>query len=259
MSGSRFDTLTMPWLRASLRGQKVYARATASGELAAVRDRVEIRYNANDGRRYDASTRNLTVVDAALLPDDACGEAERTEPAKPAATRVAGAKAAGGRSGSSGASARRKAEAAAAAPTGPAAGELCVYTDGACTGNPGPAGLGVVVLGDSGRKELSEYLGAGTNNIAELTAIERALDMTEGRSEPVRIHTDSQYAIGVLTKGWKAKANRELIEGIREKLKDRSRVSIQYVPGHSGVPLNERADELAREAIKTRQTRTESL
>jgi len=249
----------MPWVRASLRGQKVYARAHASGELAAAGDKVEIRYNANDGRRYDALARNLTVVDPTILPDDTCGEAERPEPTNPAPAKAAPAKAAKGKPGSSGASARRKADAAAAAPTGPAPGELCVYTDGACTGNPGPAGLGVVVLEEKGRQELSEYLGPGTNNIAELTAIERALDMTHGRAEPVRIHTDSQYAIGVLTKGWKAKANRELIEGIRDKLKVRHKIALVYVPGHSGVPLNERADELARLAIKTRQTRTEAV
>jgi ribonuclease HI len=137
-----------------------------------------------------------------------------------------------------------------------AGGAAIVYTDGACTGNPGPAGLGVVVLREKGRVERSEYLGNGTNNIAELTAIQRALEMTEG---PVVIHTDSQYAIGVLTKGWKAKANTALIEGIRGLLGRRSGVRFVYVRGHAGVPLNERADELARMAISTGQTRTEQV
>lgn len=238
----------MPWIKATLRGQVVIARASADGSFATFGGKVEIRYKPKDGRRYDALAKNLTVADPTLLPDDFCAEAD-----KPPAKKEGGAGAArgGSKSGS-----RSK---AGAAPPAHVEGSLTVYTDGACTGNPGPAGLGVVVVEGARRRELSEYLGDGTNNIAELTAIERALDLTEGRAEPVRIHTDSQYAIGVLSKGWKAKANRELIAGILEKLEGRSGISLVYVPGHAGVPLNERADELARLAIKTRQTRNEEV
>jgi ribonuclease HI len=67
------------------------------------------------------------------------------------------------------------------------------------------------------------------------------------------VHTDSQYAIGVLQKGWKAKANQELVARVRAVLATRD-VRLVYVPGHSGVPLNERADELARESILARRT-----
>jgi ribonuclease HI len=103
-----------------------------------------------------------------------------------------------------------------------------------------------------GTLELSEYLGHATNNIAELTAILRGID--EGGSEAARlvVHTDSQYAIGVLSKGWRAKANTELVEKIRARIRSRGNVAFVYVPGHSGVPLNERCDELARLAIQTR-------
>jgi ribonuclease HI len=69
------------------------------------------------------------------------------------------------------------------------------------------------------------------------------------------VHTDSQYAIGVLTKGWKAKANQALIAGVKVALAKRSAWRLVYVPGHAGVPLNERADELAREAVRTRSSR----
>jgi ribonuclease HI len=69
------------------------------------------------------------------------------------------------------------------------------------------------------------------------------------------VHTDSQYAIGVLTKGWKAKANQELIASVKVALARRTGWAIVYVPGHAGVPLNERADELAREAVQTRSSR----
>src|SRR5215813_3004784 len=91
------------------------------------------------------------------------------------------------------------------------------YTDGACWGNPGPMGIGIVLKSGSHRKEISEYLGPrGTNNIAELTAIERALATIKDRTRPVIVYTDSRYAIGVLSMNWKAKANTELIERIRE-------------------------------------------
>jgi ribonuclease HI len=65
------------------------------------------------------------------------------------------------------------------------------------------------------------------------------------------VHTDSQYAIGLLTKGWKAKANQELVAKLRELLKGRQ-VEIVYVPGHAGVLLNERADVLAVQAVQQR-------
>jgi len=128
-----------------------------------------------------------------------------------------------------------------------------IFTDGACSGNPGPAGLlGVVVIDGDKRIEISEYLGVGTNNIAELTAILRALEAVDAKS-PMTIHTDSKYSIGVLQEGWKAKANTELVAEVKAKLKAR-RTGLKYVPGHSGVALNERADELAREAVRSGRT-----
>jgi ribonuclease HI len=96
----------------------------------------------------------------------------------------------------------------------------------------------------------------GTNNIAELTAILRALEEVAELERPVVIHTDSQYSIGVLQKGWKAKANTDLVASVKKKLAARtSRARLTYVPGHAGVPLNERADALAREAVSTRTSR----
>ena len=232
----------MPWVRAKLRDQLVYAKADAAGALAAKGGRVEVRYKPNDGRAYQAAARNLAIVDATPLPDETCAEIGAAPPAAPRARATKASKAA-------------EAPPLEAPPANGA--ETVVYTDGACTGNPGPAGLGVVVLSDGGRRfERSEYLGHGTNNIAELTAILRALEMTDG---PAVIHTDSQYAIGVLTKGWKAKANAALITDIRDMLKERRGVRFVYVRGHAGIPLNERADELARRAISSGQTRTEQV
>jgi len=235
----------VPWVRARLRGQVIYARADANGALAAEGGRVEIRYKPNDGRLYQARADNLEVIDGKPLPDDTCGPAEVVAKAGAAEGGAGG----GGRAGS----ARGK---PAAGPTAHPPDAVIVYADGACSGNPGPAGLGVVVIDGPKRVELSEYLGEQTNNIAELTAVLRALGEIEaGRA--TMIYTDSQYTIGVVQKGWKAKANQALVAELREALKARPSTRLAYVPGHSGVLLNERADALAREAVSARKTRRE--
>lgn len=235
----------VPWARALLRGQKVLAKARPDGSFDAVGGRVEVRYKPNDGRAYQAAARNLELIAGeALLPDDACAPAEAapsTDKKEAKADR----------------STERKATAAAAAlaPGAVPAHAWTVYADGACSGNPGPAGLGIVLVAPNGTiAEGFEYLGVATNNVAELTGILRAAEIVPDGDAAV-VHTDSQYAIGVLTKGWKAKANQELIAGIKVALARRSGWRIVYVPGHSGVPLNERADELAREAVRTRASR----
>ena len=241
----------MPWLRASLRGQVVYARATESGALQAVDGVVEVRYRPNDGRRYQARAANLAPVDGVLLPDATCGEARAVERADAAAT---GASPVSGPRSSGRPGKVDKAQAASThATTSLPAGTLVAYTDGACSGNPGPAGLGMVLVDGDRRAELSEWLGQSTNNVAELTAVLRAVERAPA-GRPLVVHTDSQYAIGVLSKGWKAKANTELVARIRAALAARPGVRLVYVPGHAGVPLNERADELARLAVAQRRT-----
>jgi len=131
----------------------------------------------------------------------------------------------------------------------PIAGMVEIYTDGACSGNPGPCGYGFVARTDGDYAEAREFLGEGTNNIAELEAIRSALEAMTDRSTPTRLYSDSRYAIGVLTKGWNAKANRDLILKTRELLKEFSHLEIRKVEGHAGHALNERADDLATDAI----------
>ncbi|MBX3191361.1 MAG: ribonuclease HI [Labilithrix sp.] len=235
----------MPWARALLRGQKVLARVRPDGAFDSAAGRVEVRYKPNDGRAYRAAERNLErIAGEALLPDDACAPAEEAPPKANAQNAQS----------TQGRSAQRKADAAARAlaPGAVPKDAWTVYADGACSGNPGPAGLGVVLVAPDGKiAEGFEYLGVATNNVAELTAILRAAEIIPAKETAV-VHTDSQYAIGVLTKGWKAKANQELIAGVKSALAKREGWRLVYVPGHSGVPLNERADELAREAVRTR-------
>ncbi|HRG99601.1 MAG TPA: ribonuclease H [Polyangiaceae bacterium] len=226
----------MPWVVAELRGQRVFARCAEDGALVSAGGRVEIRYKPTDGRAYQAAAGNLAVVTPVkVLPDDHCAPADAAPRTKEEKKTAA---------------AKKATTSAAALP----ADAFVAYTDGACSGNPGPAGLGVVVTSPDGeRHEASEYLGAATNNIAELTAILRALEAVAPERALV-VHTDSQYAIGVLTKGWKAKANVELVAKTVALVKGRRGLRLVYVPGHAGVPLNERADELARLAVSTRKS-----
>lgn len=210
------------------------AKCLPSGELAEQGGRVEIRYKPSDSKSYRAAVRNLEPVEgAALLPDDHCGEAA---PAEPRAAKKKSSR----------------------APAGPVPtvedGALIAYTDGACSGNPGPAGLGVVMDDGDVRRELSEYLGRATNNVAELTAILRALEAAPDPDQSIVVHTDSQYSIGVLTKGWKPKKNQTLIADIKQALGRLNAVRFVYVKGHAGIELNERADELARAAVEARAT-----
>ncbi|MBX3249237.1 MAG: ribonuclease HI [Myxococcales bacterium] len=228
----------MPWRRARLRGNLVWARCDERGALVSDGGRVEIRYKAGDGKAYAAAAPNLSADDdTTVYPDETCSAAERVPPK----TAAKGASRAGAKAGG------------AAPPTKPAPGEALAYCDGACKGNPGPAGAGAVLLWDDERRELSEYLGRGTNNIAELTAILRAVEAAPA-GRKLEIYTDSSYGIGVLSKGWKAKANVELVAQIREALARHGKVHLHYVKGHAGIPLNERADALAVAAVEARAT-----
>lgn len=128
-----------------------------------------------------------------------------------------------------------------------------IYTDGACSGNPGPAGSGIVILDGASRLELSVWLGTATNNIAELTAIDVALEwLAQDRarlSQRVILYSDSEYSIKVVRGEYRAKKNVELIGGIQERLRAFPALELRWVRGHVGVAENERADELARLAI----------
>jgi ribonuclease HI len=212
----------MPWLRHRLRDADVFAKVDEKGALVTDRDgRVEVVYKAVAGAKvYRAAARNLTS------PSGEPVEIEVGEPAPPSTK---------------------------AAPAPAPANAIHVWTDGACTGNPGPAGLGVVILDGDDRRELSEYLGEGTNNIAELTAILRGLEEVGDRQRPVIVYSDSAYSIGLLSKNWKAKANTELVERLRALTRQFADLRFVKVEGHAGIALNERVDALARAAVSRRR------
>lgn len=138
---------------------------------------------------------------------------------------------------------------------------LDIYTDGACSGNPGPGGYGVVMLYGGHRKELSAGYKKTTNNRMEILAVIKAL---EALKEPcqVTLYSDSQYVINAITKGWvkswkqknwiksdkKPALNSDLWE-IMLKLLDIHNVKFVWVKGHADNVENERCDFLARQAI----------
>ena len=142
-----------------------------------------------------------------------------------------------------------------------------IHTDGACQGNPGPGGWGAILECGTRVRELSGYEPATTNNRMELTAaIEALAALTE--SCEVDLTTDSQYVRSGMTdwlarwkrNGWKT-ADRKPVKNVDlwqrlDALTSQHRVHWHWVRGHSGHPENERCDELANEAIRTRGVRT---
>lgn len=135
-----------------------------------------------------------------------------------------------------------------------------LYTDGACSGNPGPGGWGAILIWGPHRKELSGGARDTTNNRMELTAVIRGIQALT-RITRVRIHTDSTYVMKGMTewlpnwkkRGWKTAdrkpvKNADLWQELEQALIEHH-VEWRWVKGHSGVPDNERADELARLAI----------
>ena len=127
---------------------------------------------------------------------------------------------------------------------------ICIYTDGASSGNPGPSGIGVYLRFEEHEKEISKYIGTTTNNVAELEAIRTGLSAVKNADLPVRVFTDSSYAYGVLVQGWKARKNQEIIKSIKQILTKFRDLKFIKVKGHAGIEGNEKADLLATSAIK---------
>ncbi len=129
---------------------------------------------------------------------------------------------------------------------------VCIFTDGASSGNPGPSGVGVLLKYGEHEKEISKYIGIATNNIAELEAIKTGLLELKKTDMPVRIFTDSSYAYGLLALGWKARKNQVVVKNIRETISKFKDLKLIKVKGHAGHVENERADFLATSEIKNK-------
>jgi ribonuclease HI len=142
--------------------------------------------------------------------------------------------------------------------SGPA---IDIYTDGACSGNPGPGGWGALLVWNGHEKELSGAEALTTNNRMELMAAIMALNALKAPST-VHLHTDSRYLKDGINSwihnwkrnGWKTAAkkpvkNDDLWQALDAAIK-RHRIEWHWVKGHSGHPGNDRADKLATQAIK---------
>lgn len=138
--------------------------------------------------------------------------------------------------------------------------QIEIYTDGACSGNPGPGGWGAILMSGSHRKELSGGEAETTNNRMEIFAAIAALEQLK-KPSLVDLHTDSAYLRNGITQwihGWKRNGwrtadkkpvkNAELWQRL-EAAAQRHDMTWHWVKGHAGHPLNERADELAREGM----------
>lgn len=135
--------------------------------------------------------------------------------------------------------------------------KVTIYTDGACSGNPGPGGWGAILESGGQKKELSGGEAHTTNNRMELTAVIEALAALKRPCE-VDLVTDSKYVVDGITKGWakgwrakgwkkgdgKPALNPDLWERLLNLL-DEHQVAFRWVKGHAGHPQNERCDELA--------------
>ena len=136
-----------------------------------------------------------------------------------------------------------------------------IFTDGACSGNPGPGGWGAILIHGRTEKEISGGELATTNNRMELMAAIQALETLKKPCQ-VELHTDSQYVMKGISewihnwkrRGWKTADNKPVKNDDLWRRLDEARarhdVHWRWVKGHAGHELNERADELARQGLK---------
>ena len=201
------------WKRMRFKKNKVWVAIDAAGDPAEQNGKVLIKYQLDQPHEYWVRESSLKPLDAKPLKTQKSEKETRAD-------------------GSDGLQ------------------EICIFSDGASSGNPGPSGIGVLLRFGKHEKEISEYIGTATNNIAELKAIEAGLLAVKNTDLPVRIFTDSNYAYGVLALGWKARANRQIVESIKKTMAKFKNLKMVKVKGHAGDKGNERADFLATTAIK---------
>lgn len=148
---------------------------------------------------------------------------------------------------------------------------VTLYTDGACSGNPGPGGWGCILIYGEHKRKLSGYENDTTNNKMELTAVIKGLECLK-KNMHVHIITDSQYVKNAFTQkwlenwiknGWKTKSgdavkNQELWKQLN-LLETKHHLTWEWVKGHSGNLYNDMCDELARNAIQNKSGIDERL
>ena len=140
--------------------------------------------------------------------------------------------------------------------------KVIIYTDGACSGNPGPGGWGAILMYKDFKKEISGGMRETTNNIMEITAVVEALKCLKVESD-VQVYSDSAYTVNAFKQGWiynwmkngwktankEPVKNKELWQELYELTK-KHKVEFIKVKGHADNEFNNRCDEMAREAIQ---------
>lgn len=219
------------WKRMSFKDNKVWAQTNANGNLRVEKGKVLIKYNLKQNYEYRVHPESLKPENQAVPAKKKSAPAKSSP--KPQAFHASKGT-------------NKDASIETALP------DNCIkiHTDGASSGNPGPSGIGILLIYGEHQKKISKYIGTATNNIAELTAIKTALEKLKRFDLPVRIFSDSAYSIGLLTKGWNSQKNRELVFEIKALLDKFSDLAFIKVKGHSGIKENEVADFLATSAIK---------
>lgn len=215
----------MPWKAFDYRGDKVWVRVLDSGKPIVHRGLVEFRYKQGAIKSYKTQRENFEDWDPEeVLSDEDFGGQTSTPSTK----------------------LREDPTVAADADT------IVIHTDGACSGNPGPAGIGVHILRPDSVTEISEFIGEATNNVAELRAILCAIEQLgdDERERRIHLYTDSGWSLGVLVGGWKAKKNVALIDKIKARLPEFPNLELLKVRGHAGQDGNEEADALATKAVR---------
>jgi ribonuclease HI len=220
------------WKRMSFKGNKVWAQVDEDNNFVKENGKVLVKYNLKQDYEYKVKYDNLK-------PENQAVPAKRSGSKKRADSKKSG-------SPQNHDSTVQELSMENDLP------ENCIkiYTDGASSGNPGHSGIGVLLIYGEKKKEISQYIGKATNNIAELTAIKVALEQIKRDDLPLCIFSDSSYSIGLLTKGWKPKKNIELVQAIRKLMGKFKNLSFIKVKGHAGIKENEVADFLATSAIK---------
>ncbi len=221
----------MPWKAFDYRGQEVFVRVLPEGKPIVRRGLVEFRYKVGATKSYRTDRDNMEDAEGDILDDSEFGGKPAQAPAE-----------------------------LREVPSVPAdENTIIIHTDGACSGNPGPGGVGVHILRPDRTLEISEFMGSATNNSAELTAILRALENLsdeERASSLVHLYTDSAWSLGILTGGWKAKTNLDLIKKIKTMIDTCAKLELLKVKAHAGQAGNEEADYLATMAARREDSST---
>ena len=213
------------WKRIYLKGKKVWMATDIDGKPILKNRKVRIKYQLDKNHEYWVYEKGLETTDPIQLETIGPNREPRGE--KNITSRP------------SRAPLEDKATKAA----------ISIFTDGACSGNPGPSGIGAILYFGEHEKEISRHIGIATNNIAELEAIKTGLLEIKNRKLPVKIFTDSSYAYGVLSLGWKTRKNIDLVRSIKKLISTFSELTIFKVKGHAGLEGNEIANRLATQAV----------